>query len=123
MGLRVALYACLFALVSGSQLGQPRPALRRLAVLRGGAAAPTPTAAPFELQPYAKSTAECLTHHGVTADQGLDAERAAQLLQTHGRNELEQEKGPTALELFLSQFEDRLVQILLVVAGLVLVNL
>ena len=116
--MRLALHACLFALASGSQLGHARPALRRIAVLRGGAAAPAPTAAPFELQPHAKSTAECLTHYGVNADQGLDAERVELLLNKHGKNELEQEKGPSALELFLSQFEDRLVQILLVVAAL-----
>ena len=98
----------------------PRPQLRRLALLRGGAAGPVvPTSgSSFELQPHSQSTNECLTHYGVTPEAGLSEERAVELTKRYGKNELAMEKGPSALELFLGQFEDRLVQILLVVAVL-----
>ena len=102
----------------------PRPALRprlhRLALLRGGAAKPVLPAlgSSHDLQPHSRSTNECLAHYGVDPQGGLSEERAAELARRYGPNQLEVDAGPSALALFLGQFEDRLVQILLVVAAL-----
>lgn len=54
----------------------------------------------------------------VDAKTGLNAPRAAELLKLHGPNVLEAEPPPSLLSLFLAQFDDRLVQILLCVAAL-----
>ena len=122
----VASVACAAASPAPSAAPRPavRPQLRRLALLRGGAAAkPVLPSAPaalssHDLQPHSRSVTECLTHFGVDTQGGLSEERAAELARRYGPNALEVEAGPSALALFLGQFEDRLVQILLVVAAL-----
>jgi magnesium-transporting ATPase (P-type) len=112
----VASVACVVASPAPSAAPRPalRPQLRRLALLRGGAASNPvlPAAGSFqELQPHSRSATECLTHFGVESQDGLSEERAAELARRYGPNALEVEAGPSALALFLGQFEDRLVQV------------
>jgi len=55
---------------------------------------------------------------GVSADVGLSESRVKQLAAVHGPNRLEVDAGDPLWKLFLAQFDDRLVQILLGVAAL-----
>ena len=110
----VASAACAVASPAPSAAPRPavRPQLRRLALLRGGAAAKPVLPSPNDLpQMHSRSVPECLTHFGVDTQGGLSEERAAELARRYGPNALEVEAGPSALALFLGQFEDRLVQV------------
>ena len=68
--------------------------------------------------PHASTAKDVLEQAGVVADAGLSDARAAELLKKFGRNELEADAGTPLWALFLAQFDDRLVQILLAVAAL-----
>ena len=115
----VVLAAVACAVASPALSAAPRPALRpqlrRLALLRGGGAVAKPALpaadSSYDLLPHSRSATECLTHFGVDPQQGLSEERAAELARRYGPNALEVEAGPSALALFLGQFEDRLVQV------------
>lgn len=65
--------------------------------------------------PYQLSKSEVLEQLGVTSD-GHTAEKAEELLQKNGKNELAQTKKKSALLVFLSQFADLLVIILIIAA-------
>ena len=113
----LAAVACAVASPALSAAPRPalRPQLRRLALLRGGGAVAKPALpaadSSYDLLPHSRSATECLTHFGVDPQQGLSEERAAELARRYGPNALEVEAGPSALALFLGQFEDRLVQV------------
>lgn len=64
---------------------------------------------------YQKTGEETLAALNVTTD-GLSREKAEELLQTHGENMLAEGKRKTALQVFLSQFADLLVIILIIAA-------
>ena len=81
--------------------------------LRGGEAAPTETT-----PPHALPVDKFLASIDVSPEQGLSSMRAEQLLKIHGLNQLEVEGAEPLWALFLAQFDDRLVQILLCVAAL-----
>ena len=68
--------------------------------------------------PHALSVRDFLDREGVSPEQGLSQARAEQLLKLHGPNALEVEGADPLWKLFLAQFDDRLVQILLCVAAL-----
>ena len=114
--------AAFLLLVAGCSAGplvphaaRPRDARPSLFTLRGGGdasvVAPPPPA-------HALSVQQFLEHISVSPEQGLSRVRASQLLELHGRNELEVEGAEPLWRLFLAQFDDRLVQILLCVAAL-----
>ena len=117
--MRAALVLAACAVASPAPSAAPRPALRpqlrRLALLRGGGAVAKPALpaadSSYDLLPHSRRATECLTHFGVDPQQGLSEERAAELARRYGPNALEVEAGPSALALFLGQFEDRLVQV------------
>ena len=64
---------------------------------------------------YQKIGEQTLSELGVTTD-GLSRERAEELLKKHGENALAEGKKKTVLQVFLSQFADLLVIILIVAA-------
>ena len=64
---------------------------------------------------YQKTAEETLRDLNVTAD-GLSGAKADELLKEHGENVLAEGKRKTALQVFLSQFADLLVIILIVAA-------
>ena len=64
---------------------------------------------------YQKSAKEALAHFDVTTD-GLSAEKAKELLKQNGENKLAEGKKKTVLQVFLSQFADLLVIILIIAA-------
>ena len=64
---------------------------------------------------YQKTGEQTLSELGVTTD-GLSREKAAELLKQHGENVLAEGKKKSALMVFLSQFADLLV-IILIIAG------
>ena len=81
----------------------------------GGGAVVAPDgllAAPWTLTPE-----ECLNAAGVDMAQGLSTDEATELRGRYGLNELEKEEGRTLWELFVEQFDDLLVKILLAAAG------
>eukprot|EP00638_Chattonella_subsalsa_P008993 CAMPEP_0117769178 /NCGR_PEP_ID=MMETSP0947-20121206/22864_1 /TAXON_ID=44440 /ORGANISM="Chattonella subsalsa, Strain CCMP2191" /LENGTH=1124 /DNA_ID=CAMNT_0005593597 /DNA_START=59 /DNA_END=3434 /DNA_ORIENTATION=- len=103
---------------SSPQSRSDRPLSRRVA-LKGGATEEVPLEeAPVQeaVAPHALSTSECLSYFGVVEDEGLSAEVAEERLKKYGRNELVAAEATPLWKLVLEQFEDRLVQILLVVA-------
>jgi Ca2+-transporting ATPase len=53
-----------------------------------------------------------------TESTGLSQEEAQKRLQQYGTNELQKEKGTSAIKLFIEQFEDLLIVILLIATGL-----
>jgi Ca2+-transporting ATPase len=53
-----------------------------------------------------------------TSEQGLTAQEAQNRLQTYGLNELKKEKGKSKIKLFIGQFTDVLMIILLIATGL-----
>ena len=83
-----------------------------LLVLRGGEASGA------VLPAHAVSAKDFLEREGVSPAQGLSKARAEQLLKLHGPNQLEVEGAEPLWQIFLAQFDDRLVQILLCVAAL-----
>ena len=119
----IAVFA---AVASGSPLAgsapprprDARPSLlsvqqyRSTLALRGG---DTASAQP---PPHTLAVRELLNQMDVLPEQGLSSTRAEQLLKLHGPNELEVEEADPLWKLFLAQFDDRLVQILLCVAAL-----
>ena len=119
----VALPAASAASAAPIHRPSARPQLVRSALsLRGGAAvggSPSPGGGGAQMVPPHASTAkDVLEQAGVVADAGLSDARAAELLKKFGRNELEADAGTPLWALFLAQFDDRLVQILLCVAAL-----
>ena len=64
---------------------------------------------------YQKTGSEALGSFGVTTD-GLSSEKAAELLKKNGENKLAEGKKKTIPQVFLSQFADLLVIILIVAA-------
>ncbi|CAM9636898.1 unnamed protein product [Heterosigma akashiwo] len=66
--------------------------------------------------PHSMTREECLAFYGVNEDDGLTTEVAEERLKIYGRNELTAAEATPLWKLVLEQFEDRLVQILLVVA-------
>ena len=64
---------------------------------------------------YQKSAKEALAHFDVTTD-GLSSEKAKELLKQNGENKLAEGKKKTVLQVFLSQFADLLVIILIIAA-------
>lgn len=64
---------------------------------------------------YRKSSDEALAEHNVTQE-GLSSERAKELLEKNGPNALAEGKRKNAFQVFLSQFADLLVIILIVAA-------
>ena len=119
----VALPAASAASAAPIHRPSARPQLVRSALsLRGGAAvggSPSPGGGGAQMVPPHASTAkDVLEQAGVVADAGLSDARAAELLKKFGRNELEADAGTPLWALFLAQFDDRLVQILLAVAAL-----
>ena len=65
--------------------------------------------------PYQLSKSEVLENLGVTND-GRTSEQAAELLQKNGENVLRETKKQSTLMVFLSQFADLLVIILIIAA-------
>lgn len=64
---------------------------------------------------YQKSTSEVLGEFGVTTD-GLSSQKAAELLKKNGENKLAEGKKKSVIQVFLSQFADLLVIILIIAA-------
>ena len=64
---------------------------------------------------YQKTSAEVMEAMGVTTD-GLSRQKAEELLHTHGENALAEGKKKTVLQVFLGQFADLLVLILIAAA-------
>ena len=64
---------------------------------------------------YQMSGKDVLEKMGVTTE-GLSSEQAEKLLTQHGHNKLEEGKRKTVLQVFLSQFADLLVIILIIAA-------
>lgn len=64
---------------------------------------------------YQKTGSEVLGDFGVTTD-GLTSERASELLRRNGENKLAEGKKKSVLQVFLSQFADLLVIILIIAA-------
>ncbi len=64
---------------------------------------------------YQKNGSEVLGDFGVTTD-GLTSERASELLRRNGENKLAEGKKKSVLQVFLSQFADLLVIILIIAA-------
>ena len=70
---------------------------------------------------YQMSKAEVFEKLGVTSE-GLSKEKAKELLETNGENVLQEGKKKTVLQVFLSQFADLLVIILIVAAIISLIS-
>ncbi|OUM99030.1 MAG: ATPase [Paenibacillaceae bacterium ZCTH02-B3] len=70
---------------------------------------------------HAKTIEETLRELDVDAGTGLSAEEAQKRLERHGPNRLEEERGKGLLSLFLSQFKDMLIYVLLGAAAITLV--
>ena len=75
----------------------------------------------MEKQFYQKETAQVMEELQ-TSMQGLDAQEAQRRLERDGRNELEESKPPHPLMIFLSQFQDLLVIILIAAAIISMVS-
>ena len=73
---------------------------------------------PAAVEWYALSAEEVAARLGVDGARGLSAEEAARRLEQYGPNELESKGGPHPLRIFLRQFANILV-IVLIVAALV----
>eukprot|EP00953_Heterococcus_sp_UTEX-ZZ885_P000649 871-Heterococcus_DN1.PRE.3 len=90
--------------------------------LRGGAEGTAVVAAAAtqldHLQPHSVTAAEVLQFYSVTEESGLAAGEAEARLARYGPNSLTEAKRQGLLSMIAEQFEDRLVQILLVVAVL-----
>jgi Ca2+-transporting ATPase len=69
---------------------------------------------------HAQTTKEALEELKTT-EQGLSQSEVQTRLATYGSNELKKEKGTSPIKLFLSQFTDVLMIILLIATGLSLV--
>ena len=65
---------------------------------------------------FAKPAGEVIDAFGSNAKKGLTSQQAAQLLQKHGENKLEGKKEDSILVMFLGQFKDFLVIILMIAA-------
>jgi len=66
---------------------------------------------------FAKSSTEVLQALGSDAKKGLTSQQAEALLREHGENKLEGEKGKTIFAMFIDQFKDFLVIILIIAAA------
>ena len=94
---------------SRSRFGGRRPLL----ALRGGAGNER-----MGILAHTLSAGDVLSQFAVSTEQGLSRMRAEELLKLLGPNQLEDEDAEPLWRLFLAQFDDRLVQILLCVAAL-----
>jgi Ca2+ transporting ATPase len=65
---------------------------------------------------------EVLELCAVDGEAGLSSREAARLLEKYGKNELPKPEGDSLLEMFLEQFDDPLVKILLAAAGISFVS-
>lgn len=70
---------------------------------------------------HALSVEESLTQLNVAENQGLTQQEAQSRLTNYGLNELKKEKGKSPIKLFLTQFTDILMVILLIATGLSIV--
>lgn len=61
---------------------------------------------------FTESVEETLTQFNVSTEQGLTSEEVEQRQAEHGKNELQEQEGKSALELFLHQFKNPLIFIL-----------
>lgn len=61
---------------------------------------------------FTESVEETLTQLNVSTEQGLTSEEVEQRQAEHGKNELQEQEGKSALELFLHQFKNPLIFIL-----------
>ena len=115
-----AAACCASANPMGPHIVRPRSRDARpsLLVLRGGSEASVGEVAASGPPPHALSVKDFLAQVEVSPEQGLSQSRAAQLLDRYGPNRLEVEGAEPLWKLFLAQFDDRLVQILLCVAAL-----
>ncbi len=67
---------------------------------------------------YQKTVKEILDEHSVDIQQGLSSEEVARRQEQYGLNELREKRKTTLFEMFLAQFKDFLVIILLVAAAI-----
>ncbi|KAF3846618.1 hypothetical protein F7725_003696, partial [Dissostichus mawsoni] len=67
---------------------------------------------------HMKESPDVLSHFGVTEEIGLSPDQAKKNQERYGFNELPAEEGKTVWELVAEQFEDLLVRILLLAAGI-----
>ncbi|KAI4822606.1 hypothetical protein KUCAC02_008138 [Chaenocephalus aceratus] len=67
---------------------------------------------------HMKESQDVLSHFGVTEEIGLSPDQAKRNQERYGFNELPAEEGKTVWELVAEQFEDLLVRILLLAAGI-----
>ena len=67
-------------------------------------------------QDYFRKTAEEALHVQRSSAQGLSAQEAAQRLQTYGRNQLSEGKKKGIVQIFVQQFQDLMVCILMIAA-------
>lgn len=70
-----------------------------------------------KLTPYAQSKKEVLEKLGSDGEKGLSREKAGELREQYGPNELKEEKKKTNLQRFLAQFKDAMIIILIVAAA------
>jgi Ca2+ transporting ATPase len=95
-----------------------RPAAGSL-LLKASVDEHSPRAAPATLRgPEFHPPEFVAAHYAVEIDAGLSTKRARELLDAYGPNALPEPRPQTLLERALSQFQDRLVQILLAAAGI-----
>lgn len=69
-----------------------------------------------KLCPWALSSAEVLNRLDVQQDQGLSTDEVSRRQQEYGLNELAKEEKTSVWKLFLEQFDDALVKVLLLAA-------
>lgn len=69
------------------------------------------------MTPYAQSKKEVLEKLGSDGEKGLSREKAGELREQYGPNELKEEKKKTNLQRFLAQFKDAMIIILIVAAA------
>jgi len=67
---------------------------------------------------WSKTVEECLQEYDVSLEKGLSSHEVEKRRQTYGWNELQKEKGTPLWKLVLEQFDDTLVKILLMAAGI-----
>jgi len=92
---------------------------RRLLGLQASSDSKDSTGAPTaRLEPVFQTAEHVAAHYAVEIEAGLSTSRARELLRIHGPNALPEPEPQTLVQRVLKQFDDRLVQILLVAAGI-----
>ena len=67
---------------------------------------------------WARTTTQVAAHHGVDVNKGLTDKQVESQREKYGWNELDKEPGKPLWKLVLEQFDDALVKILLLAAGI-----